>query len=151
MTTDLPALAREALEISSKATPEKYWKNLGKGQCYGLWYRHFMEGPHTDGEQAKRDATWAEFARTALPRLAQAYLDAEASKRRCLAIAKDSEDALEVAQELIDEARAKLKIATEALKRVAVQCDEKKSQGSNYALFARIYTTASKALEAIDK
>ncbi len=42
--------------IAAGMTPTRYWQNLGTGQCYMAWYRHFAEGPHCSREQAKRDA-----------------------------------------------------------------------------------------------
>ena len=41
-----------------------------------------------------------------------------------------------------------IKELRKALTTITVQCDEVKSQGSNYALLSRIYRTAFKALES---
>ncbi len=58
-------------KLVDEATPIEFWqKRTNKcGQVFGLWYRHFAEGPHTNREQALKDADFLCAARTAMPLL----------------------------------------------------------------------------------
>ncbi len=116
MSTDLRALAQKSLELAGKASRE--WpKDFGRNDSDG--FPAMAIGPITSDEQAQDDQDFIAFARTALPELAQVYLDIESffgeDPRHVIA---KLETALGQAFRGRDQAQAKLTIAREALEAI---------------------------------
>lgn len=73
--TELEYLAK----VASERTAAKYWYQCVKGQVFGLFYRHFVEGPHCNKESAERDVEYSRVMGTVADELIAVVMAAENS------------------------------------------------------------------------